>query len=151
MTVKQITDPQALLRPEVQEILRSAVESGVLLAPYGWDTVAPDLIEFAVNPDHFMVLATEGGRFAACALGYFNTSNLFPYPTIVMYHTKGKVTAATRRALSDKLLDIIVSRGYTSALALNGSGHPDAVWIRGLAPKGVTGEVVGSLVKLTVD
>lgn len=149
MLVKELNDPHALLRPEVQEIMRAAIESGVLLAPYGFDTLAPELADFIMSPEHFVILGTEKGRFEAMAMGFFNTSRLFPYPTIVLFYNRG--SAALRKALAAKILDIIASRGYTGALALNGSGRSDEAWIKALTPENVSGRKVGSLVMLQVE
>lgn len=148
MIVKQLTDPKALMRPEVEAILRKAIASGVLLAPYGFEQLAPELLDFIIDENHFLILGAEKGDFHAVAMGYFNTGYLFPYPTIVLFYNDG--SAALRKELSKKILDTIAARGYTNALAVNGSGHPDHIWAKALLPEGATAEPVGSFMMIKV-
>lgn len=141
--VIELTNPQVLAKADLQALLKSAVEAGSFLAPNGWDTVAPDIINFVVDPNQFMILGAENGEWKGCVLGYFPVGNLFPYPTVVCIYNQG--SRELSRAMRDQLLETLLVKGYTKMLAVNTSGHEDAVWQRGLTPQGATSEIVGSL------
>lgn len=143
MDVIELKEPRALLIPEIQALLKRAVESGVLLAPSGFDTVAQDVFNFVTDENQFMLLGAEEGAFRSVVLGFFPVGNLFPYPTVVLLYNEGsrELSKLTRR----KLMDTIVSRGYTRMLAVNSSGYRDDVWLKGLTPDGAQSFIMGSL------
>lgn len=149
MDVVELTNPQALLIPDIQQLLKRAVESGALLAPAGFDTVAEDLINFVVDERQFMILGAEHGKFQSVVLGYLPVGNLFPYPTVVLFYNEG--SRALSRASGAKLMDIIVSAGYTRLLAVNSTIYDDEVWLKGLTPKGVASGIAGSLAVFEVE
>lgn len=150
MDVIEVRNPKALAVVEVQQLLKRAVESGALIAPNGFDTVAKDIFEFVTNTQNFMLLGAEQGHFKSVVLGYFPVGNLFPYPTVVLFYNEGSKDLL--EATKEKLLDIIVSNGYTSMLAVNGTGHSDRAWLKVLTPKeGVSSKVIGSLAMFEVS
>lgn len=138
-----LREPQVLLKPDLQALLKRAVEAGSFLAPSGWDTVAADIIGFVTDRNQFMILGAENGEWKGVVLGYLPVGNLFPYPTVVCIYNEG--TRELSRALQDELLETLTTNGYTRMLAVNASGHEDAVWQRGLTPQGATSKIVGSL------
>jgi hypothetical protein len=144
-----ITDLRALTNPQLTGLISRALESGALLAPVTLDEAAEDIFEFVLDPDKFMIVGMEHGGPTGLMLGYFSTSALFPYPTIVLLYNEG--SRAMARALSKAGLDMINTRGYTKALALNGTGRSDNAWIRFMAPEGTSGKVLGSMISLEVD
>lgn len=148
MTTLVLRNPQALMKPDIQGILQRTVESGVFLAPSGWNSVAQDIIDFVMNPQQFMILGIEAGEFKGCILGFLPHGNLFPYPTVVAIYNEG--TRALSKELQAALLDHLLEAGYTRMLAVNSSGHEDAVWLKGLTPEGATGSIVGSLAMFEV-
>lgn len=148
MNVIELRNINALVKPDILNLLKRAVESGHLLTPYGFDSVAQDMINFVKDPRQFMFLGAENGQFKACAMGFLPNGNLFPYPTIVLLYNEG--SRALSRAVQSDMMDFIVSNGYTRVLAVNTSGHEDAVWQRGLTPKDAKSEKVGSLVLFEV-
>lgn len=143
MHVVELRNPRALFIPDIQQLLKRAVEQGTFLAPAGFDSVAEDLFNFVTDEQQFMLLGAEDGGMKAVILGYLPVGNLFPYPTIVMIYNEG--SRQLSRAMQDHLLDLLVSRGYTRMIAVNTSGHLDKVWLRGLTPEGVTSYIAGSL------
>lgn len=143
MDVIELRNPNALRLPALQGLLRRAVESEVLMAPDGFDILAEDIFSFVMNPGQFMLVGSEKGEFRSLVLGYEPSSRLFPYPTIIMFYNEGSRTLL--RATSTKLLDILVAKGYTKMLGVNGSKRPDGPWLRLLTPKGARSRVVGSL------
>lgn len=149
MNVIELTRVDALAIPDIQQLLKRAVESGAFLAPNGFDSVAADIFEFVQNPAMFMLLGAEEGRFRSVMLGYYPHGNLFPYPTIVLFYNEG--SRELSRATQDKALDIILSAGYTRMLAVNSTGRDDEVWQRALTPEGATSAKVGSLMMFEVE
>lgn len=143
MDVIELRNPQALNAPDLVMMLKRAIDSGALLAPGGFDTVAVDIFDFVTNPNSFMLVGFEAGHFKSLVLGYFPVGQLFPYPTVILFYNEGtkKLCNATKK----KLLDTLVARGYTQMLAVNSEGHPDDVWLRGLTPAGATSRIIGSL------
>ena len=85
MAVIELRQLNALTLPDIQVLLKNAVESGALLAPNGFDTVAQDMIDFVRNDHEFMLLGAEGGKFKGVIMGYLPVGNLFPYPTVVWH------------------------------------------------------------------
>ncbi len=59
MHVINLRDPQVLAKADLQALLKRAVESGVFLAPQGFDTVAEDIFNFVVEPHMIMILGAE--------------------------------------------------------------------------------------------
>lgn len=149
MDVIEMRQPRALLIPDVQQLLRRAVESGVFLAPGGFETVAEDIFNFVTDPQQFMLLGAEDGKFRSVVLGYLPVGNLFPYPTVVLFYNEG--SRALSRATGKALMDTIVSNGYTRILAVNSSGHEDEVWMRGITPEGANSYIAGSLAVFEVE
>lgn len=148
MTTLVLRNPQALMKADIQGLLQRCVESGVFLAPAGWNSVAQDIINFVMEPQQFMILGIEAGEFKGCILGYLPHGNLFPYPTVVAIYNEG--TRALSKELQAALLEHLLEAGYTRMLAVNTSGHEDVVWLKGLTPEGATGSIVGSLAMFEV-
>lgn len=148
MKVIELTVPQVLMAPEVQKILKAAISSDVLLAPGGFDTLAGDLIEFVESPNHFILLGAEDGAFKTVLMGYFPSGQLFPYPTVILFYSEG--TPTLREATQQKYIDLMLSRGYTKTLAVNGSKRSDKAWQKVLTPEGTTSKIIGSLAMFEV-
>lgn len=149
MAAFRLTQLQALLKPDIQQLLKRSVDSGALLAPHGFDSVAQDIYNFVADPTQFMVLGAEKGEMKGLVLGFLPVGNLFPYPTIVLFYNEG--SRALSREMQDVVLDILLEAGYTRMLAVNSSGAKDEVWQRALTPKGATSEKVGSLYVFEVE
>lgn len=150
MHVLELNDPRALTSPGFVAFLERAIPAIPLLAPVAnLVTIADELFQFVNSPDHFMIVGSEDGEFHSLVFGFFGTSPLFPYPTIVGYFNDG--SAELRKATSAKLMDILLARGYTKAIALNGTGHRDDAWVRTLAAKGATAKSLGSLMLFEVE
>lgn len=149
MEILELKDPKVLMVAQVAALIKRAVESGAMLAPAGFDTIATDIFGFVKDEDQFMVLGAEEGHFKALALGYYPVGNLFPYPTIVLLYNEGSKELSVQ--MREKLLDMAVSRGYTQVLAINHSGHSDAAWLKGLTPEGVSSKIIGSLGMFEVE
>lgn len=149
MDVIELRNPRALLLPALQGLLRRAVESEVLLSPDGFDVLAEDIFNFVMNPGQFMLVGSEKGEFKSLVLGYEPGSRMFPYPTIIMFYNEG--SRALLKATRQKVMDIIVAKGYTKALSVNGSKRRDGPWLRLLTPKGATSRIVGSMALFEVE
>lgn len=130
MEVVQVRNPRALMIPEVQQLVKQAVESNIIAAPGGFDSVAKDVFDYVTQEHQFMLLGAENGHFKTLVMGFMPNGNLFPYPSVVLFYAQPKTTKALRDATSAKLLDILVSAGYTSAWAFNATGNTDAAWSR---------------------
>lgn len=149
MAAIRLQNVNALVKPDLLALIRRAVESGVLLAPGGWDSIALDIYNFVADPTQFMILGAEDGEWKGVVLGFMPAGNLFPYPTTVLFYNEG--SRALSREMQDKLMDILLEAGYTSLLAVNSSGAHDEVWQRALTPEGATATKVGSLVLFEVE
>lgn len=143
MHIIELKRADALLIPDIQQLLKRAVESDTMVAPAGIDSVARDLFNFVTDDMQFMFLGAEDGRMKAVMLGFYPVGNMFPYPTLVLYYNEG--SKALSRGMQEFALDTISERGYTRLLAVNTSRWPDGVWLRGLTPEGAASEIVGSL------
>lgn len=149
MDVIEIRNPYALTVRDVQELLKRAVESGALLAPNGFDSVAEDIFHFVTDQTSFMLLGAEKGSFKSVVLGYYPSGNLFPYPTVVLMYNEGSKELLT--ATKEALLDNLVAHGYTKMLAVNSSGHTDKAWLKVLTPDEATSKIIGSLAMFEVS
>jgi hypothetical protein len=148
MEVIELRRPKALLIPEIQQLLRRATDRTHMVAPGGFDSIATDIFNFVNDDEQFMLLGAEGGQFKSVVLGYLPVGNMFPYPTVVLFYNEG--SRELSKATQARLLDFIVSRGYTRMLAVNTSGHRDDVWLKGLTPEGAVSDIVGSLAEFEV-
>lgn len=149
MDVIELRNPNALRLPALQHLLKRAVESEVLLSPDGFDVLAEDIFGFVMNPGQFMLVGSEKGEFRSLVLGYEPGSRMFPYPTVIMFYNEGSRALLT--ATKEKLLDIIIAKGYTKMLGVNGSKRRDGPWLRLLTPKGATSRIVGSMAIFEVE
>ena len=149
MNVIELRQTKALLIPDVQALIKRCVEQSNLLCPYGFDSIAKDIVDFVQDPMQFMFLGAEGGAFKSVMAGYLPVGNLFPYPTVVMFYNEG--SRALSRATQEACMDFINAAGYTKLLACNTSGRDDNVWQRGLTPEGATSRLVGSLALFEVE
>ena len=143
MNIIELRNVRALLIPDLQNLLRRAVESGALISPLSFDDVAGDIVTFVTNENNFMLLGAEEGGFRAVILGQFPTSALFPHPVVILLYNEG--SRALSRGMTDYLLDFIADHGYTQCLAVNSSKREDDVWLRALTPEGAQAYVHGSL------
>lgn len=144
-----LRNPQALMIPEIQQLLKRAIDQGTFLAPGGFDTVAQDIFNFVTDHRQFMILGAEDGKWKACCMGFLPAGNLFPYPTVVMIYNEG--SRELSKEVQAEAMDFMVSNGYTRALAVNTSGHTDKAWQKVLTPEGAKSERVGSLVMFEVE
>lgn len=149
MDVIELRNANALRLPDLQGLIKRAVESEVLMTPYGFDSVADDIFSFVVNPTQFMLIGIEKGKYSSLVLGYEPTSKLFPYPTVIMFYNEG--SRALLIATKQKLLDILTSKGYTKMLGINGTKRDDKLWLRLFTPKGATSRLVGSMAIFEVE
>ncbi len=149
MDVITLREPRALVKPDLAALLKRAVESGVFLAPNGFDMVAEDIFNMVVDEGQFLILGAEKGQWKAVIMGYFPGTKMFPYPTIVNFYNEG--SRALSREMGAYLMDFIVEHGYTQVLAVNSSGHADEVWLKGITPKGATSYITGSLAMFEVE
>lgn len=148
MEIIQLRNPNALMVPEVQRILKAAVESDALMAPGGLSSVAEDLIEYVTNPNHFLFLGAEAGKFKAMLMGHFPNGQLFPYPQVIVLYNEGSKELKT--AIQQRYIDIMLERGYTKTLAMNGSKRSDRAWLKSLTPPNCKAEPLGTVMLMEV-
>lgn len=148
-TVVQLKNPHALLTDQVIKILKAATESVQFAAPGGFDSIAADLYKWVTNDNFFIMLGFEDGEAKAVTWGFFPADRIFPYPTITMFYSKG--SAELRQGMAIRTLELLLSRGYTSAWAVNSSGRSNAAWQRLFRIPGHTKiTVLGSVMQLSV-
>lgn len=136
MEVIQVRNPQTFLVGETQGLLQRAIERTVHMAPGGFDSIALDVYNMITSDLSFLFLGAEDGKFRLLIMGYLPNNNLFPYPTILSFYNEG--SRALRDLGKEKLLDFLVSKGYTSAWAVNSSRHRDDVWRKAFEVPGRT-------------
>jgi hypothetical protein len=147
-TVIELHNPKALLAPEVEKVLRAAVEAVPFAAPGGFDTIAADLFRWVQSDNFFILIGFEDGEAKGTVWGFFPADRVFPYPTVTMLYSKG--STELRKALAEKLLETLLSRGYTKAWAVNATGRGNAAWQRLFRLAGKTkADVLGSVMELT--
>lgn len=149
MEVFQLKNPRALMLPNVQEIIKTAFESISFAAPHGFDSTANDVLKYVIDANFFLILGTENGQFNTMAMGFYPGDMIFPYPTITMFYSRG--SKALLQATGRKLVDILGSAGYTTAWAVNATGHKNAAWARLFRLPGTTEiKPLGSVMELKV-
>lgn len=145
----QLKNPYALLAPEVEKILRKAVDAHVMVAPGGFDTIAGDLFRLVTQDNYFIILGFDGATAKAVTWGFFPSDRMFPYPTITMFYSEG--SKELLRAMREKLLEVLLARGYTTTWAVNITGNSDKAWARVFETPGKTKvSVLGSVMQLSV-
>lgn len=147
--VIQIKNPNALLAPEVEKVLRAAMASVDFAAPSGFDTIALDLYKWVTNENFFMLIGFEAGAAKSVVMGFFPTDRIYPYPTITMFYSKG--SRELLRQTGTAVLDLVLERGYTAVWAVNASGRSNEAWKRLFRIPGKTNvRVLGSVMELSV-
>lgn len=148
-TVIELKNPRALLAPEIEKILRAAVASSAFVAPVGFDSVAGDIWELVTQENYFILVGFEEGQAKAVTWGFFPANRMFPFPTITMFYSEGsKVLLA---AMRERLLEVLIARGYTTAWAVNITGKSDAAWTKVFSVPGKTKiSVLGSVMQLSL-
>jgi hypothetical protein len=128
MEIINLRNPNALMVPEVYQLLERALGSVEFLAPGGLSSVAEDLMFYVNAEDHFLFLGVEDGAWKAVGMASLPNNRLFPYPTINLVYNEGSHDLVLE--LMDFALDIFLANGYTKIWAVNGSGHSDKAWER---------------------
>lgn len=147
--VIQLKNPRALLAPEVEKILRAATASNAFVAPVGFDSVAADLYQMVTQDNNFILIGFEAGQAKAVTWGFFPANRMFPYPTVTMFYSEG--SKALLGLMRERLLDVLLQRGYTTAWAVNITGKSDAAWTKVFEVPGKTKvSVLGSVMQLSL-
>jgi len=120
------------------------------VAPGGFDSIAEDIYKFITHENYFTILGVEAGEFKTVAMGFYPTDKIFPYPTVTLFYSKG--SRALLKATGQFLLDTLQQRGYTSAWAVNATGHSNAAWARLFGLPGKTSiKPLGSVMEIKVS
>jgi hypothetical protein len=148
MEVVELKNPRALGVAEVANLFKRAFEKVKFAAPGGFDSVARDIFEFVTNDNYFVFLGAEKGQFKALAMGFYPSNNIFPYPTITLIYNEG--SKELKDLLVRKMVDTMVSMGYTACWAINASGHSDKVWLKAVVPNYGDAEFLGSVYEFKI-
>lgn len=150
MEVVQIKNPNALMIPEVGDLLQKALTITQRVPPERMEAVAPDIIRMVADPNSFLFLGEEGGHFRLLILGNLPTSALFPHAIILSFYNEG--SRALKVLGTQKVLDLMSSRGYNTAWAVNGTGKPDRAWVRAFQHPGIAKVTpMGTVFELTAQ
>lgn len=159
MEVIELRYAPALMLPDLQGLLKRAVESNALMTPHGFDSIAKDIFSFVTEPKNFMLLGIEKGRYRSLMLGFEPNSMMFPYPTVVLIYNEG--SKALLDATRKKAMDMLLAKGYTKLMAVNSTKRSartasadkrhDALYKRLMKLPGVKIDVVGSLVTYEIE
>lgn len=148
MEVIELKNPRALAVAEVAQLFKRAFEKVKFAAPGGFDSVAADIFEFVTNDNYFVFLGAEKGHFKALAMGFYPSNNIFPYPTITLIYNEG--SKELKDLLIRKMVDTMVSMGYTACWAINASGHSDKVWLKAVVPDYGDAELLGTVYEFKI-
>lgn len=145
----QLKNPYALLAPEIERILRAATASSAFVAPMGFDSVAGDLFRLVTQENYFIIIGFDGANAKAVTWGFFPADRMFPYPTVTMFYSEG--SKAMLGVMREKLLEVLMARGYTTAWAVNITGKPNRAWEKVFTIPGKTKiSTLGSVMQLSV-
>jgi hypothetical protein len=115
----------------------------------GFDSIAADLFELVTNDNYFLLIGFEEGEAKSVAWGFFPASRMFPFPTIQLFYSEGSKELLL--AMKERLLDVLLERGYTKAWAVNITGKSNAAWTKVFETAGKTKiSVLGSVMELSV-
>lgn len=147
----QLCNPLALNEPPVAELFRRAFEATPDAAPNGIQSVVPDIVNAVTDPDaYFVVMGVADGKPAGLIMGHYPANGFYPYPTLFLLYTDPAVPGV-KRAMQEKLVDILLERGYTTMWAMNGTGRPDEVWERAMACPGVAFQPLGTVYAIGIE
>lgn len=148
MEVIELKNPRALLVPELANLFKRAFEKVKFAAPGGFDSVAADIFEFVQNDNYFVFLGAEKGHFKTLAMGFYPSNHIFPYPTIVLIYNEG--SKELKDLLVRKMVDTMVSMGYTACWAVNASGHSNKAWLKAVLPDYSDAEALGTVFEFKI-
>lgn len=149
MQVLHIQNANALRNPMLVQLFKEALEETPDAAPGGWETCAEDVYAFVTDPGFVTCVGVEDGNFVCLMVALLPNNNVFPYPSVLLMYAKGSVE--TSRAVKERMVDIMLEKGYTFYRTANMSGHSDAAWERVMRWPGVTFKPTGTIYNITVD
>lgn len=149
MEVIELRNPNALMVPEVWQLLERALSTRNIMAPGGLSSVAGDLVNYAKNPSRFLLLGAEDGQFKCVVMLELPSSMLFPTPVLTLAYNEG--SKELLKTTQKRVLDIVTNHGYTKLWAANTSGRSDKAWEKAFKLAGVVPERLGSLYNFKVE
>lgn len=132
--VVTLSNPEAMLREDVQDLFRRAFPEGGLVAPDGFDSVAEDFVKLVLDNNSEVLVAADKTGLKGLAIILYPDSPIIPTPQVFHLYCQGSFRA--KDTLVQAVVDKVREKGYTRMWAINGTGKPDAVWARAFRKAG---------------
>lgn len=144
--VERLTDPNVLLVPAVQDLIRGAW-SHSRHAPNAFDEHPEEFVSLLLNTNNGVFVGVEDGELLALGIA------VLPSPLDGIPHISALYNTGSRRlkeAVMQAGIDFMRDAGYTTFMAQNLTGKSGKVWKRSVAPKGAKVTKVGTLYELSL-
>lgn len=133
MQTLHIKNPNALANPALVDLFRRGITAQKEAAPYGIDRCAEDIFNFVNDPQFVTVVGVVEGEFTTLMINVLPSTQIFPFPTVLMIYNDAKAGTEVRAAVEERMIDIMLEKGYTQYRTANMSGHSDKAWERALS------------------
>jgi hypothetical protein len=144
--VARLTDPNTLLRPEVQDLFTRAFAGGDIIEG-GFERAVEDIVRLITNPGNIVLVGAEDGQLRGLAILVMPSDKICDKPQIFHFYIDNSLPM--RKAMIQKIVDTMLAAGYTKWWAINHTNRPDSVWAR-MFRSAVTSKRVGSIMEMTV-
>lgn len=142
MVINRVTDPNWLHIPTVERILTEASHN-CKVWPDHYPEAREDFKRIVADTKYNLVnLGIEDGEIKGVSITMLPQDKLF-MPQQFMYHCTGRELCA---AMIQACVDFVKAAGYTKGWTVNGTGIPDAIWLRA---HGLKGRAIGSLIEFS--
>jgi hypothetical protein len=148
MRILTIRNAEALRNPEFVDFLREALAAFPYANPHGLDGCAEDIFRFIKDPDFFLFVGVEDGKFVTMAVLQKPTSQLFPIPTVFCAFNRG--SHACLQAMTSHVIDTVAEMGYTTFRSANMSGHSDKVWLKAFGHEDLKFTPIGTVFDIAI-
>jgi hypothetical protein len=130
ITAGLLRNPNVLTEPAFAALLERSYYAVPRTHDYLFAQVLRELAGAITASDRFMLAAYEDYIPKAVCYGDLPVARMFPHPILHAIYNEGSKACA--KALREALVDYLSAAGYTSIIALNGTGRDDAVWLRAM-------------------
>lgn len=148
MQILHVKNPNALQNPLLVDLFKRALTAIPDAAPGGFESCAEDIFNCIASPDVITVVGVEDGAFTSLCVATLPNNNIFPYPNVCIGYNSG--SRETWLMVKQRVMDILLEKGYTHYRTANTSGHADAAWEKVMSLGDYTLSKVGTLYDVKV-
>lgn len=142
--IVRVLDPNLLHTPKIDGILAEASHD-CKVWPDHYPGAREEFKRMVEDPSHNLVnVGLENDEVVGVSITMLPWDKLF-MPQQFMYYCKGSVPL--QRAMIQACVDFVKAAGYNRGWTVNGTGIPDAVWLRA---HGLMGKALGSLIEFSL-